>query len=992
MLEQDETLHGFTVLTQEPLPEIDGTAYTMRHDATGARLLYLKNDDENKAFSITFKTPPADDTGVFHILEHSVLCGSDRFPVKEPFVNLLKTSMQTFLNALTFPDKTMYPVASTNMQDLFNLADVYLDAVLHPAIYHDRRIFEQEGWHLEVDDASQEHTQDASVHSNDSDQSQEQAARLRYNGVVFNEMTGALADPDSVLYHGLLRALFPESCYAFESGGHPRAIPELTYENYLDTHARHYQLSNAYVVLYGDLDIEAMLAFLDEKHFSCFADSPALTPNPMGELEPRRAMDVVEYMETAPENACVGLAYVACEARDFERVLAADVLMDALAGGNESPLKRAVLDAEIGGDCSAFMMDAQAKPACAFVLRNAKPHVADTFQRIIEEESARLVREGIPRDILEASLAQLSFDLRERDRGTADGIVLAMSALSGWLYDDSCATRYLRYEDALTHMREGLETGYFEQVLQEIIVDSMHAARVDLQARQTAESHPHRAKLEQLARDMDDEDLQAIRNEVSLLRAKQETPDDPQALACLPRLGVADLTDAKIETPLEVRNADPLPCLYHDLATRNIDYVYYYFSANHLTWEDMPYLSVLRLLLGQLGTASHTPSDLDTYTRQHLGAMRFFVETIPHADDPSKLRAHLCVSVAALSEELDFAWRIPREVWETTRFNDPGRIRDILTQRRIELEQSFANEGHARAANRVGSYLFSSGVLFEAIGGVEFYFFIKDILDNFDERYDMLVRRLEDIQARLFVRDALTVSFTGSQDDLQRFWSGAGTLGLEQKAVSEALCIPAPEIKREAFIIPSDVCFVAKGADLSQWQYDGAWLVAQNALTLDYLWNEVRVKGGAYGVGFRRMPGGFARFASFRDPHVTETFDRFDAAGSWLEQTRISEDDLEGYIVSTVASHDAPAKPRAIARRQDGQYFAHRPFEWREQIREEILAATPEGLQSFARQLNHIAQSRAMCAFGGRALLEGAHDTFDTIIDIMGSSEQHSEG
>ena len=369
--------HGFIVQSSEPLSEIDGFAHVMRHEKSGARLLFLQNEDANKAFSIAFKTPPADDTGVFHILEHSVLCGSEKFPVKEPFVDLLKTSMQTFLNALTFPDKTMYPVASTNEQDLINLIDVYMDAVLHPAIYGKRAIFEQEGWHYELEGAEGEAIAGTAAFEGGAaaeNGAPDKAAiekdasgeRLRYNGVVFNEMKGALSDPDSVLYHAVNRALFPDTCYAFESGGHPRAIPQLTYEGYLDTHARHYRLDNSYIVLYGNLDADRILGFLDENYLSVFEPRSDAAPNAIGIQEPRVALDETVRMETAPENAGVGLAYVVGEARDFERVLACDILLDALMGGNESPIKRAILDAGLGGDATAYLLDSQAQPVAMF--------------------------------------------------------------------------------------------------------------------------------------------------------------------------------------------------------------------------------------------------------------------------------------------------------------------------------------------------------------------------------------------------------------------------------------------------------------------------------------------------------------------------------------------------------------------------------------------------------------------------------------------------
>lgn len=995
--------HGFIVQSSEPLSEIDGFAHVMRHEKSGARLLFLQNEDANKAFSIAFKTPPADDTGVFHILEHSVLCGSEKFPVKEPFVDLLKTSMQTFLNALTFPDKTMYPVASTNEQDLINLIDVYMDAVLHPAIYGKRAIFEQEGWHYELEGAEGEAIADAAAFEGETVaengtpdkvaiEKDASGERLRYNGVVFNEMKGALSDPDSVLYHAVNRALFPDTCYAFESGGHPRAIPQLTYESYLDTHARHYRLDNSYIVLYGNLDADRILGFLDENYLSVFESRSEAAPNAIGVQEPRVALDETVRMETAPENAGVGLAYVVGQARDFERVLACDILLDALMGGNESPIKRAILDAGLGGDATAYLLDSQAQPVAMFQLRNANDGSAQPFMDLVESEVRRLVRDGIPRDVLEASLAQMSFDLRERDRGMADGVPLAMNALAGWLYDDDMPTTYLRYEDALAHMRAGLEGRYFEDVLESLVCKSDHKALVELVPEKTEGDSEEAAELAAKLAQMDEVDKQEIRDEMAALRVMQESPDAPEAVETLPRLRVSDIGPASPDPEMQVFAEGPIACLFHNVPTRKISYLYLYFGIDDLAWEDVPYLSVLGMLLSRLDTERHTAAELDVLMRLHLGSLRFFADAFVDDADPSRISLKMTVATSALSEELEQMARIPREIWETTKFDDSDKIRDILVQRRIAMEQSFANEGHVRAMNRLSSYEFKSGVLKEAMGGVDFYRFLCDLIDNFDERFDALQSRLRDVCSRVFTKRDVVASFTGSKADREIFFHMAGDFGLpgearifDGKPSTPAFGekIPEPVMKREAFIVPSDVCYVAKGSDVGALgAYAGEWQVLASALSFDYLWNEVRVKGGAYGVGFRRTPEGFGRFYSFRDPAVDPTLERFDAAGSWLASFDPSEEEMEGYIVSTVASHDAPAKPRQVARRQDAQFFCEKPAGYRERLRAEKLATTPEKLRACSTALDEVAQRGSICVFGGEDVVRASSGEFD-VIELM---------
>ena len=887
----------------------------------------------------------------------------EKFPVKEPFVDLLKTSMQTFLNALTFPDKTMYPVASTNDQDLMNLTDAYMDAVLNPAIYDKRAIFEQEGWHYELDEEGAE-------------------PRLRYNGVVFNEMKGALSDPESVLYHAVNATLFPDTCYAFESGGHPRAIPQLTYEQFLDTHARHYRLDNAYIVLYGNVDAERMLSFLDDRYLSVERPRVDAAPNEVGVQAPRVATDVTVSMDTAPENACVGLGYVVGQACDFERVLTCDVLMDALMGGNESPMKRALLDEGLGGDVTAYLIDSQAQPVALFQLKNAEEGKAQAFMEAVEREAARLVRDGIPRDVLEASLAQMAFDLRERDRGMADGVPLAMNALAGWLYDDAMPTAYLRYEDALAHMRAGLDGRYFEDVLASLICESGHKALVDLVPGEDGSASEEDAELADTLASMDEARRQAVRDDVAALRLMQETPDAPEATATLPRLRVDDIGEAVPDPACRLAADAPVPCLHHDLPTRHIDYLSLYFDMDGLSFDDLPYVTLLGMLLGRLGTARRSAAELDVHMRTHLGSLRFFAEAYSSDSDPSKLSLKMVASASALSEELEHLARIPREVWATTSFDDAGKIRDILVQRRISMEQSFMGEGHVRAMNRLSSYLFKSGVIKEQMGGVDFYRFLCDLIEHFDERFDALRERLEDVRDRIFTKDGALASFTGSTDDLERFWESAGDFGLPGDAVfgGDPRCrfafgdrVPDPEVKQEAFIVPGDVCYVAKGADVHETVgYDGAWAVLSNALSFDYLWNEVRVKGGAYGVGFRITPERFGRFYSFRDPGVDATLARYDEAGAWLSAFDPAEDEMEGYIVSTVASHDAPVKPRQVARRQDVALFSGKSAGYREHLRAEKLAATPEKLRTYAEALDRIASDGAVCAFGGEDVLRAS--------------------
>ncbi|WP_273397667.1 insulinase family protein [Thermophilibacter mediterraneus] len=954
---------GFTVTRAEVVPELSGCAYLMRHDATGARALWLACADTNRSFAISFRTPPADDTGVFHILEHSVLCGSDAYPVKEPFVNLLKTSMQTFLNAMTFPDKTMYPVASTNVADLENLMGVYLDAVLHPAIYARPRIFEQEGWHLEVDDDG----------------------ALSYNGVVFNEMKGALSDPEDVLYQELSRALFPDTAYGHESGGNPRAIPTLTYEAFLDAHARHYALSNSYTVLYGDLDIDRELAFVDER-FRAATDRGAGAPNPLLLQAPVRPARRVVTMATAPSNSTIGLSYVLGTASDRTRVLAVDVLLDALCGSNEAPLKRRVLDAGLADDFSAMLADGVAQPQAMFVLRGLAEGAGERFRGLVEDTCAELAESGIPRDKLEASLAQAEFNLREGDfGGYPDGVALSIAAMSSWLYDDDRPLDYLRYEDALTELKAGLEGDYFERLLRELVCESEHCAEVEIVPVEGGDAAEEGAELSRLRATMGEKDLEAVRAEVAALRAEQEAPDAPEALATLPRLSVADVEPPAPEAAPEDVEA-PLPCIAHELDTHGIAYVYHYFDLRGLDFSDLPWVGVLTDLLGKLDTERHSASDLDTVVEASLGGLDFFTETYSRDDDPTYAAPALVVGASSLSEKVGALAELPSEAWGTTRFDDLGRVRDILAQRRLALEQYFVSSGHTAAAARANAYFSSAAVASSAMAGLEYYLFLRELLDSWELRSPDLPARLSELAARVFVADGVTVSFTGSADDRARFWEAGGTLGLGAGGdAARRLAVPSPAPRNEAFLIPSDVSYVVCGSGRSALDRGtiGCWQVATRALSYDYLWNEVRVKGGAYGCGFRRTSEGLRAFWSFRDPNIDATLERYDGAAGWLASWDGTGEELEGYVVATVASHDAPVKPRQLARRQDVARFGGKRPGWRDAVRAEELAVTADDLRALAATLADESAPTGICVFGGREAVEASGVPFDAVTELV---------
>ena len=992
------TCHGFAVERCETVPELDSDAYVLRHTVSGARLLYLACDDENKAFAIGFKTPPADSTGVFHILEHSVLCGSAKFPVKEPFVDLIKSSMQTFLNAMTYPDKTIYPVATTNEQDLYNLMDVYLDAVFNPAIYTKPTIFEQEGWHYELD------LPEGAEGEGDGNPASLREGTLRYNGVVFNEMKGALSDPMSVLDDAVNAALYPDTAYAHESGGDPRAIPALTYEQFLDTHARHYNPSNSYITLYGDLDVDRALAFLDERYLSqpsaasrrmdaavaAGEDPSTLAPNPLGVQTPVTCEYKRVEMATTPENALVGLGLVLGSALDRKRTIAADILFEALLGSNEAPVKKTILAAGLGGNVVSYTAAESLQPYELIMLQNAQPGVARELRRVFQDACRDLCEHGVPRERLEAIISSNEYDLRQRDYGIADGVAIACDALSTWLYDDDAATLALKYGPVYEELRSELDGTYFEDLLRELVLENDHMALVELVPVDAAEGSEGAEAIELAAkRDaMTDSELADVVDRTAALRAAQEAEDTPEDKATLPRLRVSDIGEARPEPPLVVDTTAPIPCLRHGIPTNRLAYVMQYFDLSCVAFEDLPYVTLLCRLLKQLPTREHSAEELDNLLAGKLGFLSFTTEVMTQPDVDG-VRPYLLVSAGALSEKIDALASLPREVWSSTLLldADADRVRDVLTQIRIGLEQGFINNGHSAALGRAMSYSSPSAVVREQLSGVDFYLFLRDLLEHFDERVDGLRTKLAELAGRIFVANGCMASFTGSDEDFDAYWAAAGDLGLGagDGAGRDALAVPAPCDRHEAFVIPSDICFAARACDPRRLGIDvtGAWAVAANALSYDYLWNEIRVKGGAYGCGFRAAGERQTAFYTYRDPAIDPSIERVERAGAWLGRFEPDEAAFEGFIVSCVSGMDAPVKPYALTKRRNTTYLAGLDPNAREKRRAQMLAATPGELRSLGADVTRIAAESPTCVFGGRDVIAKSNAGFN-VVDLLG--------
>ena len=945
------TKHGdFVVERTIEVKEISGQAYVLRH-TSGARVLWLACADTNKSFAIGFKTPPVDSTGVFHILEHSVLCGSESYPVKEPFVNLIKTSMNTFLNAMTFPDKTVYPVASTNEKDLENLMDVYLDAVFHPNIYTNKFIFEQEGWHKELN---------------------EDDTKLTYNGVVYNEMRGAYSDPSGVLWEKLTEYLYPDTCYSHDSGGNPLNIPDLTYENFLDNHARHYQLSNSYTVFYGNVDIERQLTRLG-KVFDTVKPADG-DPNALIHQSPLGPQKTSSTMPGSPDNSCVGLCFALDYAAGSVEEIGLDILMSTLMGSNEAPLKKKLIGMGLGQDVYYNVTNAFAQPMLYFELRGAKEGVAEKFEDAIMSTCKHLAQRGINKELIESQLSSLEFAMREADFGYPAGIEYTIDALSTWLYDENNPVGVLQYEDKLEELKKLINTDYFEKLLEKTMLNNEHRVLHDLRCVEVEEGLNEREiELQKSLSELSEEEKQEIHHEVELLRQEQETPDSPEDIAKLPQLGIEDI-DEMAQEPNQRSITSPLPCTLHEVDTHNIDYLYSNFWLDGILYEHLPYVNIMASLIGKLDTDRHSAEELAVEIPKNFGHSAFYVEAYENFDNPEKIKAAFVASQATLSDKIDALYTLLPELLLKTKFDDKERIHNILIQMKSTMEQEFIGSGHVFAAARAQSYFNKASMFSQKAVGIEFYRFLSDLLENFDDRFQSLSDTLTFIQKKIFVSDNCDFSFAGPVDDFEYFWDNAGKLSMSEGGKQESvLKIPDPHVRNEAFIVPSNVVYNAQVKPCAQRIIDnsGAWSIAAKALSYDYLWNDVRVKGGAYGCGFRTTLDLLVNW-SYRDPQVERTFNAYDEQGNWIDRWNPTDNELVGYIVSSVAQIDAPVSPRVQARRQDTQRYCETPEGRKEQHRTQIINCKKEDLKKLSEALKDTNEPSGRCVFGNKKLIEDA--------------------
>ncbi len=967
---------AYELIKGEFVSEAGSFVLTLRHKLSHARVLVFSNEDENKVFNIGFRTPPKDSKGVPHIIEHTVLCGSKNFPVKDPFVELVKGSLNTYLNATTYPDKTMYPVASCNDKDFKNLMYVYMDAVFYPNIYHYEEIFKQEGWHYELDNEDDE---------------------ITYNGVVYNEMKGAYSSEERVLECFVMSQLFPDNTYCQESGGDPRHIPDLTYQDYLDFHRTYYHPSNSYIYLYGDMDVEERLVFMDEqylRHFPAISvDSEIPLQKPFGSMKELTTSYAVAKDADCTEKTYYAFATVMDVTLDQKICKAFEVLFYVLVEMPGAPLKQALLDAGIGSDVDGEFCDILRQSMFSISTKNAKKGQKQDFYRVIRETLEKLVAEGIDRKVLEAAINGMEFKEREADFGSfPKGLLYGTRIFKTWLYNDNDPYSPLCYDEYYAFLREQLGTDYFEKLIQAYLLDNPHAVLVDMVPEPgLAEKMEEETakKLREYKESLSAEEIGKLIADTKALKAYQEEASPKEMLEKIPMLKREDIRKEIRPYHNEEKQIDGIKVLHHNIPTNDIVYLRMLFDIDGL--EDyLPQASFLSTLLGYMDTQKHTYTEFDTETNFYTGGITSDLDIYCCNRDSDDYRLKFEVRTKVLRNHLKEALDLMAEMMFETLFTDEKHLREVVAEGRSRLKVRLLTSGHQAAASRATSCFSKSSWLNDHYLGIGYYEYLVQLDEHFEEEKERLAAGCRALLAKAFRREGLLVSITGAdaeyaelEKELPAFLGRLASFeesstGDEESALSKMTkYIPVPVSNQEGFTTPAEIQYVAVGGSFAGVPHNfGALRVARHLLNYDYLWNEVRVKGGAYGVACQFQREGDGYFTSYRDPNLSSTIDVYEGAADYLENYTADEREITKTIIGTISGMDVPLTPNMNGSRSLTGYLSGITEEELQKERDQVLNCSLEDIRSLAPVMRAVADSSNLCVIGNERHLTDEKELF----------------
>lgn len=969
---EGEIVHGFRVTRMSRIPEVDSDAYLMEHEKSGARLLYLDNTDDNKVFYICFRTTPDNSKGTPHIMEHSTLCGSRKFPLKEPFVELAKGSLNTFLNAITWPDKTMYPVASRNAQDFHNLMDVYLDAVFYPNCLKDPQILMQEGWHYELEDKK---------------------SPLIYNGVVYNEMKGALSSPEAIMEDCAMAELFPDTTYGVESGGDPDVIPSLSFREFTEFHRRFYHPSNSYIYLYGDMDIEETLRFIDEEYLSHFSRHAVDSAVRLQSSFTRRKQLERSYGIAAGDdekNKAIHSLYIAFpDQMSTAESMGLKILNYTLIEMDGAPLKKAVVDAGIGNDLTGSYSDSYRQPVWEIETTGSEPEMQQKFAQVLDSTLRTLALNGLDREMLAAALNRTEFTLRESDyQGRPKGLFYGVRAMDMWLYDrDPMAA--LRYIEDLKTLREGISQGFFENLLLKYVLKNNHQVLITMKAEKGLTERKNRETEEKLAsykNSLSDEQMDEIIASTRALKERQASGETAEALATIPILSRSDLKRDIRDEVLEEQQVNGITHLHYAAHTSGISYVNLFFPLYGLETEDISYAYLLANLLSGMDTWNHTYQELTRLSNSYTGGLTFSVNSYSRADNDSSYVPVFIVRGKALTARMKELTALMGDILNHTRFDDLSRLKEILMEEKADWDMSVFSRGHTLVMHRLLSY-FSETEKFREMGGLSFYYFLSDLVKRFDADGEKIAARLAEVSAKIFTRKNLFLQTVGDVEEKQKAEEFLpviiGDMPEGSAPVPARFHFPEPSVN-EGILTSGKVQYVVKGGNFRHhgFTYTGALQVMETILRYEYLWKKIRVQGGAYGAFTQFALNGNSLICSYRDPNLRETVDAYGGIAEYLRNFSISDREMTKYVIGTMAPAETQYTPFMKGEQAMMFRFCGITREDRLRVRREIIECTQQDIRNLADLVDVVMKEPYLCVMGGEDKIQAEKDLFSHIVSL----------
>lgn len=971
------TIHDlaeYEILDEHRVEDVQSDGFILRHKKSGARIAILSNNDDNKVFYIGFRTPPEDETGVPHIIEHTTLCGSKKFPVKDPFIELAKGSLNTFLNAMTYPDKTVYPVASCNDQDFKNLMDVYLDAVFNPNITKYEEIFKQEGWHYELTGRDDE---------------------LKINGVVYNEMKGAYSSPDEVLSSQIYRSLFPDNTYSKDSGGNPEYIPKLTYEAYLDFYHKYYHPSNSYIYLYGDMDVVERLEWLDKEYLSLYdykkVNSEINKQPAFDEIKNVEAQYSITMDDTQENKTYLSYNRVVGDTLDEMLYQAFDVLDYALVSSPGAPVKQALIDAGIGDDVYGSYDAGILQPVFSFVAKNANASQADEFESIIESTLKEVVKTGINKEALLAGINSSEFKFREADFGQfPKGLLFGLNCLDSWLFDDMKPFIHLECLGTFAKLRKAVDTDYFEKLLQEYLLDNTHGSSVTVKPKRGLGNEREEALAKELSdykASLSDEEIKKLIEDTEHLKKYQEEPSSDEDLRKLPMLTRADMKkNAMPFSNIEDELLD-VKVVRHDIESNGIDYISFLFDAGDFAQSELGYLGFFTNALGLVSTEKYSYTDLANATNIYTGGISTGTASHPDIKDRNNFVFKFEVKLKVLEKNLDKALELMEQMLLSSDFTDTKRLGELVAQIKARLQANLSSSGHLVAAMRSMSSFSRYALYQDELKGVAFYRSICCIEKELSESPKSVSDKLAAIAKKLFARNRMLISFTGNNEaygnakpSLEKVIAGFNKMS----AVGNQAEVHFNTAK-EAFIDASQIQYVAKTGDFicEGYEYTGALRLLRIILSYDYLWINVRVKGGAYGCMNTFLRSGESYFVSYRDPNLSDTLDVYDRIPEYIKNFSPDERDMTKYIIGTFSALDTPMNPEAKGSRSLSAYLEGITYEQIQKERNEILNAQPEDIRRLADLVEAVLKKDSICVIGNENMIKESAGLFENVEKLI---------